>query len=507
MNKTISLFFSLALFLLAIPPLFSESVVFVHSNDTHGIYKPFKIKTKDGDRWVGGMEATCHYLHAIREKEDYVFYIDTGDIMTGTIATELVHKNVTGGLMIEFLNRLGCDLWCFGNHDFDLGPENALGLAGLADFPTVMSNIVYKDTGELLPVKPSHISSLGELSVGFVGVMSEKFLIEVLKERIADLDVLPVVPALKSRIPELDKKTDLIVVIVHGKFPEAVEIAKNVPGIDILLVASEEGLFNVVNGVLIQSTFGHQRSLGYLKVDVEDDRVKDYEEKQIWLWVNNQLRPSPSIKTLVKHVDDAIGSEYAKVIGRANRDHFQEGRFVENALGNWITDAMRWKTGAQIGFQNSGGIRNDIRAGPITKGDLFEVSPFRNTLVIFDLTGKEIKNLLEHDVEKGWDRLQVSGLKYSYHPKESRPLGKRIVRITVNGETLVEDGKVLHPDKVYTVVSNNYLVGQARDKYFGFPVGQSEDTGLLINQVLIGWLEKHKVLDYRIEGRIVKIEN
>jgi hypothetical protein len=72
---------------------------------------------------------------------------------------------------------------------------------------------------------------------------------------------------------------------------------------------------------------------------------------------------------------------------------------------------------------------------------------------------------------------------------------------------LVKDGKLLHPDRIFTVVSNNYLVGQAKDKYFGFPVGESKDTGVLINQVLIGWLEKYELLDYKIEGRIVKIDN
>jgi 2',3'-cyclic-nucleotide 2'-phosphodiesterase (5'-nucleotidase family) len=453
------------------------------------------------------MEATCHYINAIKEKEGHVFYVDTGDIMTGTLATELEYKDVTGGLMIEFLNKLGCDVWCFGNHDFDLGPNNALGLARLANFPTVMSNIVYKKTGKCLPVKPYHIASIGELNVGFIGVMSERFMIEVLKERIADLDVLQVVPTLRSKIPELDKKTDLIVVMFHGKYHEALDVAKNVSGIDIILVASEEGGFEKVNGVLIQSTLGHQRSLGYLKVDVQDDSVVDYEGKQLWLWADDQLKPSSEITALVKRVDDAIGSEYAKVIGEAKRDHSKDGESVENTLGNWITDAMRWKTGAELGFQNSGGIRNDILAGPITKGNIFEVSPFRNTLVLFELTGKEIKDLLEHDVEKDWDRLQISGLCYSYHDKRSKPMGKRIVRITVNGEILVKEGKVLHPDKVFTVVSNNYLVGQAKDKYFGFPVRESEDIGILINQVLISWLEKHEYLDYKIEGRIVKIDN
>ena len=495
------------LWILTISPIFSKTVVFLHSNDTHGIYKPYKFKTEEGEEWVGGMEAVCHYLNALREKEKNVLYIETGDIMTGTIATELIHKNVTGGFMIEFLNILGCDLWCFGNHDFDLGSDNALGLAGLADFPTVMSNIVYKETRQLIPVKPYHIFDKDGLRVGVTAVMSERFLIEVLKERIADLDVMPVVPALRSSIPDLDKKSDLIVVLVHGRFFEAVDVAKNVPGIDIILVASEEGQFEVVNNVLIQSTRGHQKTLGYLKVEVQDDGVSNYEQNQIWLWANDQLRPSPEIMALVKEVDETVGSEYAKVIGKAERDHFQDGESVENALGNWITDAMRWKTGADIGFQNSGGIRDDILTGPITKGDIFEVSPFRNTLVLFDLTGLMIKELLEHDVEKDWDRLQISGMCYSYHPKDSKPIGERIIDVTIEGDALVKNGKLLHPDKVYTVVSNNYLVSQAKDKYFGFSVEKSQDTGVLINQVMISWLEKYKLLDYKIEGRIIKIDN
>jgi 5'-nucleotidase/UDP-sugar diphosphatase len=498
-------FFVLSFF--AVLPIFPETIVFLHSNDTHGIYKPFKVKTKDGEKWVGGMEATCHYINAVRDKEEHVFFVDTGDIMTGTLATELVHKDVTGGFMIEFLNILRCDVWCFGNHEFDLGLENALGLARLAHFPTLVSNIIYRDSGDPIIFKPYHIAHAGEMNVGFIGIMSEKFLMEVLKERVQRLEVRPVVPTLRSQLQELDDKADLVVVMFHGKFDEAKEAAQDVSGIDIMLVASEEGRTEEVNGVVIQSTLGHQRSLGYLKVDVCGDGVEDYEGKQIPLWVHDRLKPSPQIEKLVADVDEKIGSEYAKIIGEAKRDHFQRGNGVENSLGNWITDVMRWKTGCEIAFHNSGGIRDDILAGPVTKGDIFQVSPFRNSLVVFRLTGKQIKDLLEHDVEKGWDRLQVSGMTYAYHPKVSKPIGQRIDRISINGKILVEKGKLIHPEQVFTVVSNNYLVGQAKDKYFGFSIDEIEDTGLLINQALIGWLEEHKVLDYRIEGRIVKMPN
>jgi 2',3'-cyclic-nucleotide 2'-phosphodiesterase (5'-nucleotidase family) len=503
--------FSTILFLLfsvfLILPLSAETVVLLHSNDTHGIYKPYKMKLNGGDRLIGGMEATSHYINSLRDNEENVLLIDLGDLMTGTMAAELEYEGVTGGAMIEFLNRMKCDLWCLGNHDFDLGKNNAMSLVRLAKFPTVMANIEYKETGKPFPVKPYQVITIQGTRVGFVGVMEENFLVEVQRESIDGLDVFPVVTTLQSKIPELDKDSDLIVVLYHGRFPEGIEIAKNVTGIDIVLVASDDGRFEVVDEVLVQSTFGHQKTLGYVKVEVENDKVVDYENKQVWLWADEELKPSPEIISLIKEVDEAIGSEYAKVIGKAARDLFRNGKTVENPLGNWMTDAMRWETEAEIGFHNSGGIRDDIRAGPITKNDIFHVSPFRNTLVVFKLTGNQIKKLLEHDVEKDWDRLQVSGLHYKHYPKGAKPLGERIDFVGINGEILVKDGKVLHPDKVYTAVSNNYLVGQAKDKYFGFAVTESENTSALINKVLIAWLEKHKILDYKVEGRIVKIED
>jgi 5'-nucleotidase/UDP-sugar diphosphatase len=483
-------FFSFVLFLSIVlaSPLYADNVILLHSNDIHGIYKAFKLKSDGADRLVGGMEAASHYIDFLREKERNVLFIDCGDLMTGTMAAELEYEGVTGGVMIEFLNRLKCDMWCIGNHDFDLGKKNALDLVGSAHFPTVMANLVYKEDRKPFLSNPYYVLEIQGLRIGFIGLMEENFLVEVQRESIDGLDVLPVVSTLQSRIPELDKASDLIVVIYHGKFHEALDIAKSVKGIDIILVAAEDGRFEVVNGVLVQSTFGHLRTLGYIKVEVENDRVMDFEHDHIWLWADNKLRPSPGIASLVKEVDEAIGSEYAKVIGKAAKDHTSLGETVENALGNWITDAMCWKTKADIGFQNSGGIRADIREGPITKNDIFKVSPFRNKLVVFKLTGQQIKDAIEHDVEKDWDRLQVSGLCYKYYPKQKKPLGERVDFVQINGETLVKDGRVLHPDKVFTVVSNNYLVGQAKDKYFGFAINEPQNTGVLINQVLISWL-------------------
>lgn len=502
----------LFIFLLGIiSPLLSESVTLIHSNDTHGNYKPYKVKTDNGERLVGGMEAASHYINEIRAKEKNVLVIETGDLLTGTLASDIKYKDVTGGSMVEFLNRVGYDVWSYGNHDFDKGQKNAARLKKLAKFPTVMSNIVFKNNKKLFPGEPFHIFSLGKLKVGVIAVMEENFLTEVQKESVEGLDVLPMVPTLNSYIPKLDKKTDLVAVIAHTSFEEAERIARSVSGIDAILVASNDGKFNKINGVLTHSTLGYQKTLGYLKLEVEKHRVTSYEDKLIWLWADVDLKPSPKVSAFVKEVDDAVGMEFAKVIGEAKADlsrsdYPKESSQVESRLGDWITDVMRWKTWAQIGLHNSGAIRADIKAGSVRKSDVFDVSPFHNTLVVFRLTGQQIKDALEYDVERGWDRLQVSGIKYRYFPKGVRPYGKRVDYIEVDGEVLEKHGTLLQPQKLYTVVSNDYLVGHAQDKYFGFPLAETRDTGFSLNQTLMEWLEKYKILDYNLQDRIVEIK-
>jgi len=503
-------FLSLLILVLSGLPLMSTTITLVHTNDTHGRYLPYTIKQENKDRLVGGMEALSHYLNEIRKTEKNVLVIDKGDIMTGTFATTLTYKGVIGGVMIEFLNRLDYDLWNFGNHEFDKGIENALGLAALADFPTIQANIIYSKDKKLLGNKPYVIFEIESLKVGVIAVMEENFLVEVSKEMVEGLDVLPMVPALNSYMSDLRRAADLVVVIVHSGFKDGLRIAQDVPGIDVVLCASEDGRFQKENGVLVQSTKGHQQTLGYLKLDVEEGNIVNYEQKLIELWADIKLTPSPRISSLVDEIDKAIGKECKKVIGEAKADYMKldypkETLNVENSLGNWITDVMRWKTHVQIGFHNSGAIRSNILAGNICVQDVFETSPFNNTLVVFEITGEQLKDILELDVERIRDRLQVSGLAYKYYPHEKKEYGKRVDFITVNGDIVVKDGDILLPEKKFTVVSNDYVVGHAEDKYFGFPVPNSKNTMFPLDQTLVEWLEKYKILNYKNESRIVRI--
>lgn len=105
-------------------------------------------------------------------------------------------------------------------------------------------------------------------------------------------------------------------------------------------------------------------------------------------------------------------------------------RTQETNLGNLIADAYLEKARkaipeTQLALVNGGGIRASIPAGDVTLGQVLEVMPFNNMLVILRLTGAEILEALENGVSKVEDEHgrfpQVAGMRYAFDP--ARPAG------------------------------------------------------------------------------------
>lgn len=124
----------------------------------------------------------------------------------------------------------------------------------------------------------------------------------------------------------------------------------------------------------------------------------------------------------------------------------------DTPLGNWFTDSARLATGADVAFQNNGGIRGDMEVGAISIRDIFRIN-FPNDLYTFSLTGAELLEVLEFDNRNANTRqLQVAGIRYAVD--RSKPEGQRIVEST------------LEPDRSYTITSQAYICDRAA-RFFG----------------------------------------
>jgi 2',3'-cyclic-nucleotide 2'-phosphodiesterase (5'-nucleotidase family) len=135
-----------------------------------------------------------------------------------------------------------------------------------------------------------------------------------------------------------------------------------------------------------------------------------------------------------------------------------------------MADCMRREERTDTAFQNSGGIRADIAAGPVTLRDLYQLMPFDNRVVTLKLNGRQLREVLEHGVSGGQGILQVSGVRLAYNP-DGAP-GARLLDVRVRDLPLEDDG-------VYSVATSDFLVSGG-DGYKAFADGKDQRKSELL---------------------------
>ncbi len=152
---------------------------------------------------------------------------------------------------------------------------------------------------------------------------------------------------------------------------------------------------------------------------------------------------------------------------------------------------------SDIAIQNGGGVRTDIAKGTLTMGDAYKLLPFANTLVEMDMTGAEIKTVLEEAVDYA---LQPDGSTGAYpyaaglrwHIEVAAPLGQRLRQMEFKGRN-DRSWAPLDMDKTYRLVTNNYIAA-GRDGYLTFKTvkngGRYTDTYLDYTQSFVDYVQE-----------------
>lgn len=186
----------------------------------------------------------------------------------------------------------------------------------------------------------------------------------------------------------------------------------------------------------------------------------------------------------------------------------------ETPLGDLIADAQLAAGaahGAQIAFMNNGGIRGDLALEPGLKrlnyGQVATVQPFNNTLIAFDLKGRQLEQLLNQQWKTAGDfnALQVSK-GFSYRWDSTRPLGSRVIPGSVR-----LNGKPVQPEHSYRLVVNGFLA-DGGDRFSLFKQGVNRrDLQVTDLDSLIDYLHRmdqqgKPAGSAQSAGRIVKVK-
>jgi uncharacterized repeat protein (TIGR01451 family) len=214
---------------------------------------------------------------------------------------------------------------------------------------------------------------------------------------------------------------------------------------------------------------------------------------------------------------DEVVADTGPVVGYTNVDLVRDYNGESN-VGNLVTDGMLWKAdllddgelngSVELCFTNPGGLRTDIIIPegaslpyPISWQNTFDLMPFGNTLLLMDLTGAQIQELLDQAATLFKGILQSAGISWywSNNCQCGSPTSWGAFSVTVNGEPL-------DPGRTYRLVTNEWLAAGG-DGWVTFADGTNRwDTGYLMQEAVneyIGWYNAAVgPIDYQVEGRI-----
>lgn len=222
-------------------------------------------------------------------------------------------------------------------------------------------------------------------------------------------------------------------------------------------------------------------------------KVKSTKWKRIEVTSALDAKPDSQALSIIAPYKVSVDSVMSPVLG-ASRVAMNAKR-PESLLSNWAADVMvegSTATGlpvADMGLVNIGGLRNNMPKGIVRRGDILLISPFENSLVVLELKGKDLIKLMQNIAAVGGE-----GVSSSVRMIISKD-GK-LISATINGEKISRK-------RTYTVATLDYLA-EGNDKMYALKeANKRHEIGLKTRDVMMESLIKHRIIDSKIEGRIV----
>lgn len=400
----------------------------LHTNDHHGRFWP----DADGQYGMAARKTVVDRVRAeVAAAGGTVLLLDGGDVNTGVPESDLQDAEPD----FRAMNALGYDAMAVGNHEFDKPRAVLDKQRAWANFPLLSANIRRDDGSPAF--EPYRVFERSGWRIAVVGLTTGDTPKLVMPDHLRGLKVDAPIATIGALLPELRAKSDIVVALTHmGHYPDGahgvsapgdVEMARAVNGIDLIVGGHSHDTVCMAaenlrveryvpgtpcapdrqNGTWIVQAGNWGRYLG--RADFRVDGGKLELLHYTLLPVNLKRRAAdgarvpytepiaedPAVRALLEPYQ-AIGQQRLGLDVAVADSAFDASavRDRPSAIGVLVARAMIAKTGADLALVNAGGIRDSLPAGRITYRDVLKMQPFGNTLVVVQLSGAQLREVL-----------------------------------------------------------------------------------------------------------------
>ena len=439
------------------------------------------LATNDMHAAVENFSRFAAIVDSVRELHPDLLLLSGGDNRTGNPINDMYP--ITGYPMVALMNRIGFDLSAVGNHEFDSKLDGFRELINLSNFRYVCANMYPNDTLRLHiePYKFFERDGIRFCILGFIQV-NRNGIPDAHPDAMRGItfrypnDVAPEYKWLRDRC-------DVLILLTHNGYEADIELAKVFPEADLIVGGHShtplEGN-HLHSGVLITQAGKKLTNVTEIKLKLQDGKVIDKQAHLI------RIADCPRIDTAIQAMVDKFSDN--PVLNRV-LTQVPNGFSSKQELGCMMADAQRATTGADIAIQNCGGVRYEtLPKGGMTVGDVLRLDPFGNEMMIFNLTGAEVKELLKAICRADdYGPAYVSGITYQIDLGRTN---REVKAIKVRNEK----GGKFDENRTYKVAVNSYVASVADYKR-----GDKDGTRLHVKSAdeIMKYLEQHPSIDYK----------
>ena len=412
------------------------------TNDVHGHYFDSLYVS---DRTANSLMSVAWYVDSLRvaDGSENIVLLDAGDCLQGDNAAYYFNyvDTTSKHLFARMVEHMGYDAVVVGNHDIETGHPVYDRLVKTMEVPFLAANAIRTDNGK--PYFQEYVTlkrhGLNITIIGFTNPNIKSWLSPLLWSGMEFESLMPdfaqnVVDRVKAK-----EKSDVVIVAVHAGTgsgdgsqleSQGMDLYKSLEGVDFVICSHDHRpVTHESEDICLINSGSHCNNLGYGTVTVKVEGGKVVEKTLSADLIRlDKNKVDKEMQSLFRPEFEAVKAFTLKEVGVLETDLRTRDAYrgMSDYL-NLIHTLSLASTDAQISFAAPLTFNGFVKAGTLVYNDLFTIYPFENQLFEVKMSGKEIRNYLEHSydnwintLEPGQDHL----LKISNRP-DSRTGQKR----------------------------------------------------------------------------------